>query len=224
MCAECRTAPATCFCICSSLPFICTYCEQKHRLQSGFHYLLPSAAIGLVTPQNQQRYRVWLLSLSFSQEKLSENLQSLDRCKQEIDLAYESAKRQLDEIRHEQLSHLQRLKEVLTAKVQKALCETSLNATNYCYAPGGEYERLVWTHATENSSDAIPVFLHSVKVNDELCRHAVTVEMEGVGEGLAELSITRREKGEKLQNPLLPEPHPKCCVSDKSTQTEDQPR
>lgn len=162
-CSLCSTNLASQFCICSNLPQFCSACKATHETKPGFHFSLPLAGLDYVTPQNQSQYKVWLVCLSNSQEKLLENLPLIDQCRREIEAKCGHFQDELGETKAEILQTLDQLQGNLTESIQAAIHETSANAYLGQYQPSTYLATLVWTHSSANSAEPISLFTYQVK-------------------------------------------------------------
>lgn len=177
LCSVCGGLQASAFCVCtSSLPFLCVHCAQKHVLQPDFHYLLSLPSSSLVSPSNQLQCKVWLMCLRHSQDRLRDNLQHIERCREAIETAFDTATACLMRKKGEFMEELDRRKGEMKGEIEEAVRETEENAVNYYYKPGSELAAAVWKHSQENSSGDIAVFTYNVEIVEEMIAKSVKLE------------------------------------------------
>jgi len=192
LCCVCGGVQAAAFCVCTNaLPLLCTGCAQKHVLQPDFHYLLPLSSSPLVAPSSQLQYKVWLMCLRSSQDRLRENIREIDRCKDRISAAFDTVEACLHHRKETIISELETMKGEITLKIEEAIRETDLNAINYYYQPDSDLAAVVWKHSQENSSAGISIFSYNVDISEENIGKCVKLELNS--------PIKRLESGENKQ-------------------------
>ena len=155
------------FSICSNLPLYCSGCNGIHQAKPDFHFALPIEALANVTPKLQQQFKVHLLSLVNSHEKLRENLQVLEEFRGAIEATYEDFHRELDQAKVNLLYRLEEWKTALSQNIEAAIQESNENACRDDYRPGSDLANLAWTHSKQNSSNSIDVFKYDIRSVDE---------------------------------------------------------
>ena len=214
LCSLCSTEPAAQFCICSNFPLLCAVCRPTHEGKSGFHFTLPLQALAHITPQNQQQYRLWLVSVANSQEKLKENLPRIDQCREEIEALYAYIRGEIEKTRLQFLHTLEDLKTALSAKIEEAIVETSTNAYLGSYQPSSTLATLIWTHSCENSSEPLPVFSYQIKTEVEALQDCLGVslridvpELQHFGRESGDLAAEREQLKKLTEERVLFEEH-----------------
>jgi len=185
VCSLCHREVAVQFCICSNLPLYCSGCKRIHQAKPDFHFALPLKALDYVTPKLQQQFKVHLLSLVNSHEKLRENLQVLEQFRGAIEATYENFHRDLDKAKANLLYRLEGWKTALSQNIEAAIQENDANAYRHDYQPSSYLAGLVWTHACQFSSDPIPVLAYEVRIAEERLKDPVDISfylaIEGFG-------------------------------------------
>lgn len=178
LCSVCGGLQASVFCVCTSaLSLLCTSCAQKHVLQPDFHYLLPLSSSSSVVPSNQLQYKVWLLCLRNSQDRLRENIREIDRCKDRVCAAFDTVEACLQLRKKEMMGDLEGFKGEIALKIEEAVRETDENAINYYYQPNSDLAAAIWKHSQENSSANISIFSYNVDISEELVAKCVKLEL-----------------------------------------------
>ena len=191
----CNREVAVQFCICGSLPLLCPYCKGLHQSKPDFHFSLPLKALDSVTSKRQQSFKVHLLSLVNSHEKLKENLGILRDCRSVIEATYEDIHRELEQAKVNLLGKLEEWDTALSQQIELTIQETSENAYRDDYQPSTHLAALVWTHCKQNSSDPIEVFSHVLKATDDRLRDPVDIAFKS---GSGELGMDYESGGRQM--------------------------
>ena len=165
-CSTCKIRHVECFCICSSLPFLCSTCQSLHLTKPDFHFLLPFEAYGPINLSNQLQYRMWLLTLKNSQDQLRANLHSINQCKSDIQTHSENLQREIAKVTNAALDSLEALKEVINFEIEQAIRETTVNAYRPEYRPETYLTRVIWSHCYCQRSNSVPVFAYKIHMNE----------------------------------------------------------
>jgi hypothetical protein len=163
-------------------------------LQPDFHYLLSLTSSSLVSPSNQLQCKVWLMCLRHSQDRLRENLQGIERCRETLEAAFDTATACLQRKRGELMEELERRKGEMAGKIDEAVKETEENAINYYYKPGSEFAAAVWKHSQENSSGAIEIFTYNVEIVEEMIAKSVNLDFNCPTKQLEKVEIKQEIK------------------------------
>lgn len=164
-CSLCRLEPAESFCVCSSLPTFCPPCRALHEAKPGFHFALPLEGRAYVTRENQSQYMAWLLCLANSQAKLSENMQLMDQCREDVEAVFGHIQAEMDRVKVQVVQTLEEMKSALGYHIAQAINETSVCAYLGSYQPSSYLASMIWTHSCQQSSEPIYAFAYQLEPN-----------------------------------------------------------
>ena len=140
--------------------------------------MLPKSVYGTVTSCNQLQYKVWLMCLRSSQDRLKDNLHEIDRLKTNLLAVFQEINRNFDRFKDEIIAKLEEMQRKLQENVELAVQETHLNAINYYYQPSSELAAAIWKQSQENSSVPITIFTHSVDICEEIVKKCMKIEVK----------------------------------------------
>ena len=178
VCSLCNFHSADHFCICTDLPVFCKDCKSTHTAKPDFHFALPILALNYVTPQNQFQFTPWLLNLTNSHRKLRGNLHKIDQCRNELESLFGNIERELLEIKAKYMQKLEKLKAILSLKIESSISETVENSYKSDYQPRSYLTNLIWTHSSYHCAGDLSVFSYSLNADLERVKEIVEVKID----------------------------------------------
>ena len=211
-CPNCCRNPVEWFCICADLPSFCSECRPLHESKVDFHFPLPVTAWGYVTPGNQQAFRVWLMGLKNSQEKLNVDLGKFKRCKEDLEAVFRNAHMELDNMGNKLIGTIEAMESAVQSHVEAVVRETTANAYRSDYQPTSCLAAEVWKHSCSQSSDPIHVFDWQLQPDLQVLEHCIGLNLYsclpelagysyrsgGLNARLAELETQLEEEKKKM--------------------------
>lgn len=178
VCCLCRHIPAKYFCICSSsLLTFCGNCEDKHKTQPGFHYLLPLHCRDNIRLERLHILKSWLEHINIAQRAHIESLRDFDKCEDELNLIFKELVKLLEKQRSCNRQILQGLKNQVSQEITAAVNETQANCMNEEYKPTTRFAINIWQLAKHRiHAPRITLLSYEINLNQDILPACVQFE------------------------------------------------